>query len=146
MDKDSSCRMPPSTHVALLISWPRDTPRPFCLPVVSHGNCRQRFRTKFSTVANTTRPSRGRPSMFRSICQESSPRDLLTVCNPQNQRELHQFTHYAAISRSDGEAMRLAVAEERKWGVATDDRRAIRVAQQAGLTVVSSPELVKVWA
>jgi hypothetical protein len=37
-------------------------------------------------------------------------------------------------------------AEQRKWVVATDDRRAIRVAQQAGLTVVSCPELVKAWA
>ena len=71
---------------------------------------------------------------------------LLTVCNPQTQRELHRFTRYATIFRSDGEAMCLALAQERKWVVATDDRRAIRVAQQTGLTVVSCPELVKVWA
>ena len=42
--------------------------------------------------------------------------------------------------------MCLALAEQRKWVVATDDRKAIRVAQQAGLTVVSCPELVKAWA
>jgi hypothetical protein len=42
--------------------------------------------------------------------------------------------------------MCLARAAERKWIVATDDRRAIRIAQQAGLTVVSCPELVKAWA
>ncbi len=71
---------------------------------------------------------------------------LLTVCDPQNQQELDQFTHYAAIFRSDGEAMCLALAEQRKWVVATDDRKAIRVAKQAGLTVVSCPELVKAWA
>ena len=42
--------------------------------------------------------------------------------------------------------MCLALAEQRKWLVATDDRKAIRIAQQAGLTVVSCPELVKAWA
>ena len=71
---------------------------------------------------------------------------VLTVCDPQNQQELNQFTRYAAIFRSDGEAMCLALALERKWVVATDDRKAIRVAQKAGLTVVSCPELVKTWA
>lgn len=42
--------------------------------------------------------------------------------------------------------MCLALAEERSWRVSTDDRKAIRVAKQAGLTVVSCPELVKAWA
>jgi hypothetical protein len=53
---------------------------------------------------------------------------------------------YATLFRSDGEAMCLAIAKERKWIVATDDRRAIRVAQQAGLAVVSCPQLVRAWA
>jgi hypothetical protein len=70
----------------------------------------------------------------------------LTVCNPKDQPELDGFTHYAATFRSDGEAMCLAVAEQRKWIMATDDRKAIRIAQQAGVTVVSCPELVKAWA
>ena len=54
--------------------------------------------------------------------------------------------HYATLFRSDGEAMCLALGECRGWTVATDDRRAISVARQAGLTVVSCPELVKAWA
>ena len=54
--------------------------------------------------------------------------------------------HYATLFRSDGEAMCLALAECRGWTVATDDRRAIQVAQKAGLSVVSCPELVKAWA
>ena len=53
---------------------------------------------------------------------------------------------YAAQFRSDGEAMCLAIAESRGWSIATDDRKAIRVAQQAGLAVVSCPELIKAWA
>jgi hypothetical protein len=71
---------------------------------------------------------------------------VLTVCDPQNQQELDRFTQYATLFRSDGESMCLALAEQRRWVVATDDRRAIRVARQAGLTVVSCPKLVKAWA
>src|SRR5262245_2002234 len=71
---------------------------------------------------------------------------VLTVCGPQNKQELDRFTHYATLFRSDGESMCLALAEARGWVVATDDRRAIRVAQQAGLTVVCGPQLVKAWA
>ncbi len=71
---------------------------------------------------------------------------LLTACDPQDQQELDRFTHYATLFRSDSESMCLALAERRRWVVATDDRKAIRVAQQAGLTVVSCPELVKAWA
>lgn len=71
---------------------------------------------------------------------------LLTVCDPATQKELDRYTHYAALFRSDGESMCLALAEQRGWVVATDDRRAIRVAQQAGLSVVSCPQLVKAWA
>ncbi len=56
------------------------------------------------------------------------------------------YVQYAALFRSDGEAMCLALAECRGWTVATDDRRAIQVAQKAGLSVVSCPELVKAWA
>jgi hypothetical protein len=72
--------------------------------------------------------------------------NLLTVCSPHNQQELDRFMHYATMFRSDGEAMCLALAETRHWIIATDDRRAIRVAQKAGLTVVSCPEIVKAWA
>jgi hypothetical protein len=39
---------------------------------------------------------------------------LLTVCSPQTQQELDQFTQYATIFRSDGEAMCLAIAGKRK--------------------------------
>jgi hypothetical protein len=70
----------------------------------------------------------------------------LTVCGPQTQQELDRYTHYATLFHSDGEAMCLALAEQRGWLVATDDRRAIRVARQAGLPVVSCPQLVKAWA
>jgi hypothetical protein len=70
---------------------------------------------------------------------------VLTACQPDNEHELDRFIQYATQFRSDGEAMCLAIAECRGWPVATDDRKAIRIAQQAGLTVLSCPELVKTW-
>ena len=71
---------------------------------------------------------------------------VLCVCRPEDNQELTRFTQYAAVFRSDGEAMCLAIAESRGWIVATDDRKAIRTGQAAGLTVISCPELVKIWA
>ncbi len=77
---------------------------------------------------------------------EMNASGLVTACHPRTQQELDRFTRYAARFRSDGEAMCLALAGERKWTVATDDHKAIRIAKQAGLAVMSSPELVKAWA
>jgi len=71
---------------------------------------------------------------------------LLTACDPASQHELDRFVHYATMFRSDGEAMCLALAEARTWVLASDDRRAIRVARQAGVTVVSCPQLMKTFA
>lgn len=70
----------------------------------------------------------------------------LRVCQPEGSQEMTRFTQYAAVFRSDGEAMCLAIAENRGWTVATDDRKVIRTGEVAGLTVVSCPELVKKWA
>ena len=71
---------------------------------------------------------------------------VLTLCQSENQAESYLFTQYATQFRSDGEAICLALAESRGWIIATDDRKAIRIAQQVGLTVFSCPELVKSWA
>ncbi len=89
------------------------------------------------------------PGQFLKVAVDLLPlktSGMLQVCAPANQTELDRFVYYAAKFRSDGEAMCIALAEQRGWAVATDDRKAIRVAQQAGLTVVSCPALVKKWA
>jgi hypothetical protein len=86
---------------------------------------------------------------FLKVAVDLSPliaSGLLQVCGPVDQNEQDRFIHYAAQFRSDGEAMCIALAETRGWVLATDDRKASRVAQQAGLAVVSCPELVKRWA
>jgi hypothetical protein len=71
---------------------------------------------------------------------------LLTPCQPSDEHEQEQFVRYAARFCSEGEAMCLALARSRGWTVATDDRKAIRVAAEEGLTVISCPGLVKAWA
>ena len=89
------------------------------------------------------------PGQFLKVAVDLSPliaSGVLHVCGPNDQTEQDRFVHYAAQFRSDGEAMCIALAEQRGWSLATDDRKAIRVAQQAGLTVVSCPVLVKRWA
>ena len=83
------------------------------------------------------------PGLYRNVPVDLTPfvgSGVLTPCQPDDPQEQARYFHFATLFRSDGEA------ECRGWTVATDDRRAIVVAQQAGLTVVSCPELVKVWA
>jgi hypothetical protein len=89
-----------------------------------------------------------RPGSFVSAQVDLSPHldtGLLTACQPTDTHEQRLFVQYAARFRSDGESMCLAIAESRGWSIATDDRKAIRVAQQVGLAVVSCPVLVKSW-
>lgn len=89
------------------------------------------------------------PAAFLNVPVDWTPHissGLLSLCQPDNSEKQARFVDYAALFRSDDEAMCLALAECRGWQVATDDRKAIRVAQQAGMTVLSGPELIKAWA
>ena len=71
---------------------------------------------------------------------------VLKSCAPANEAEVERYIHYASIFRSAGEAMCLGIAQSRIWTIITDDRRAIRIAQQAGMTVASAPQLFHSWA
>lgn len=89
------------------------------------------------------------PGLYRNVPVDFTPfvsSGVLTPCQPDDPQEQARYVQYATLFRSDGEAMCLALAECRGWTVATDDRKAILVAQQAGLRVVSCPDLVKAWA
>jgi hypothetical protein len=89
-----------------------------------------------------------KPGTYRNVPVDLTPFvtfGVLTLCQPDDAQEQSMYVQYATVFRSDGEAMCLAMAECRGWTVATDDRKAIVVAKQAGLTVVSCPELVKAW-
>lgn len=59
--------------------------------------------------------------------------------------ELTRFVHLAR-SLDDGEASTLAVACERGLELATDDRRAIRVAAESGVPVMTTSQLMRTWA
>lgn len=70
----------------------------------------------------------------------------LPLCQPDVPAEVDLFIQYAARFGSDGEAMCLALAENRGWLLATDDKEATKVGQQAGMQTISTPELLKGWS
>lgn len=59
-----------------------------------------------------------------------------------------ELVRFVALAKSvdDGEASTLAVALERRIELATDDRRAIRVAGELGVTVLTTPQFMRYWA
>ena len=70
----------------------------------------------------------------------------LSLCQPDNNQEKDRFTQYATQFRSDEEAMCIALAESRGWTIATDDRKAIRVSKEAGMTLLSCPQIMRTWS
>jgi len=70
---------------------------------------------------------------------------LIQECQLNGDAELESYVQFAALV-DDGEASCLAIAKSRGWIVATDDRKAIRIATEAGIAVVTTPELVERWA
>lgn len=65
-------------------------------------------------------------------------------CRLEQEAELEAFVRFAT-QLDDGEASCLALAEQRGWTVATDDRKAIRIAGGSNLSVVTTPELIRQW-
>jgi len=70
---------------------------------------------------------------------------LLHRCHLENEVEAERFVQFA-MSVDDGEAICLALAKCRNWAVATDDRKAIRLAKAEGITTITTAEIVKLWA
>jgi predicted nucleic acid-binding protein len=70
---------------------------------------------------------------------------LFQTCDLQGPAESNLFVQLAT-TLDDGEAVCLALAKNRGWGLATDDRRARREAVAIGVPVVSTAELVQTWA
>jgi hypothetical protein len=69
---------------------------------------------------------------------------LLTVVQPETERELTAYVDFAR-DLDDGEAMALAIAQCRGWQLATDDRKAMRLARKAAVPVLTTPTVVKLW-
>ncbi len=69
---------------------------------------------------------------------------LLHKCEMENEVEAEHFVRFAAAV-DDGEAICLALAKCRNWTVATDDRKAIRLAKAESITTITTAEIVKLW-
>lgn len=69
---------------------------------------------------------------------------LLGLCDFESSSESQLFVEFAARI-DDGEASCLAIAKSRDWTVVTDDRKAIRLANESGINVVTTPELLQEW-
>ncbi len=70
---------------------------------------------------------------------------LLTLVDVSCADETELYVRLAG-DLDDGEAMAMAIAKLRGWTLATDDRKAKRLAVDLGVPVVSTPELVQQWA
>jgi len=70
---------------------------------------------------------------------------LVQLCDVRTAQESALFLRFA-VDLDDGEAACLAIAQARGWTVATDDRKAQRLAGESGMAVVTTPELMKRWA
>ncbi len=70
---------------------------------------------------------------------------VLNRCDVEGVEETSLFIAYAT-KLDDGEAACLAIAKNRGWSLATDDRPATSIANQAGVTVLTTAQLLKQWA
>jgi predicted nucleic acid-binding protein len=69
---------------------------------------------------------------------------LIQTCQLEGQDEVGGFVRFA-MELDDGEASCLAIAMSRGWTVATDDRKARRMASENGIALTSTPELIQRW-
>ena len=69
----------------------------------------------------------------------------LKTCQLDGQDELGAYVRFA-MELDDGEASCLAIAKSRCWTVATDDRKAKRIASENGIDLIGTPELIQKWA
>lgn len=72
---------------------------------------------------------------------------LLLVVDLESDAEKEYLIEFSAQRLDDGEAATMAIANNRNWALATDDRRAIRVlsSNHRNIQIVSTPDLIKHW-
>jgi predicted nucleic acid-binding protein len=80
--------------------------------------------------------------------QAQIDRGLISVISLESETEEILYVNYASAIGDDGESMTSAIAVNRGWGIATDDRRAISFFQKVApqLPVATTPDLLKNWA
>jgi len=69
----------------------------------------------------------------------------LHACDLTDGAEKEMFIE-AAAELDDGEAACLAIAKCRSWLLATDERPTERLAKKYGVTIITTPEIMKRWA
>jgi len=69
----------------------------------------------------------------------------ITVCKLESQQEIDWFVHFAQ-QLDDGESSVLALAKSRGWIVATDDKKARRIAVEQGIKIIGTSEMIQMWA
>ena len=72
---------------------------------------------------------------------------LLLIVDFESDAEETAFVNYAA-DLDDGEASTGAIAIQRNWAMATDDKKAIKFFSQesSSLQIISTPEIIKYWS
>lgn len=69
---------------------------------------------------------------------------IFVLCSFETDREKQRYVELAC-ELDDGEAMALAIAECRGWLLATDDRKARRLAGRLNVAVMTTPDVIKLW-
>jgi len=84
----------------------------------------------------------------RTEIEEAIAQDLLIAVDFASDAEAGNFVNYAAARLGDGEAATGAIAVERGWAIATDDRKAIKFFTQEvpSLQIFSTLEIIQYWA
>lgn len=70
---------------------------------------------------------------------------VLVRCDVGAAAETELYVRLAA-ELDDGEAMALALAKTRGWSLATDDRKARRLSEKMTVPVLTTPQIVRIWA
>jgi predicted nucleic acid-binding protein len=72
---------------------------------------------------------------------------LLLIVDFQSEAEETAFINYA-FDLDDGESATGAIAIQRNWAIATDDKKAIKFFSQESpsLQIISTPEIMKYWS
>jgi predicted nucleic acid-binding protein len=72
---------------------------------------------------------------------------VLTPCQIEGSAEEDLYVNYA-LELDDGEAMSLAIAQSRHLVLATDEKKARRIAREnvPQLSIISTAEIIRAWA
>jgi predicted nucleic acid-binding protein len=87
----------------------------------------------------------GRAAKRRIELEPSVHAKVIQLCDVAGTAEA---SLYVTLARTldDGEAMGIAIAKVRGWAIATDDRQARMKAAELKVPVVTTPELMRMWA